>query len=122
MKSSELFRISKKMKKLKKAFWSLVSAILDHPIVEKVFGIALLIYWGIGFLGIAWMVIAFGAFIISGFRSAEGSITDWLRDFSVACPVLALLWLVIAITTAWMFLYKEKKETNQANEEIEPAK
>lgn len=109
------------MLKLKKAFWALVDAILAHPIAEKVFGITLLIYWGIGFLGLAWMAIAFGAFIISGFRSAEGSITDWLRDFSVACPVLALIWLVIAITTAWMFLYKEKKETNQANE-IQPAK
>lgn len=116
MKSSES-RIPKKMLKLKRAFKGLVREILDHPVVEKGFGIALLIYWGIGFLGLVWMVIAFGAFIISGFKSAEGSITDWLRDFTVACPGLAFIWLLIAITTCWMFIHEEKKQNNQANQD-----
>ncbi|QQG52205.1 MAG: hypothetical protein HY931_02560 [Candidatus Falkowbacteria bacterium] len=114
MKSSELSRISKKMLKLKKAFKGLVRAILDHPTVEKVFGTALITYWIIGFLGFAWIVIAGGAFFVSGFKADEGSMVDWLRDFSVACPVLALVWLFITITTVWMFVYKEKHH-NQTN-------
>jgi hypothetical protein len=109
MKSTASLRIERKMSKLRKAFTAFVRAILAHPRVEKTFSIALISYLVLGFIGLAWGVISLFALLISGFKS--GGIADWLRDFIKDCPWLALIWLLITVSSCLMFLYNSKTTT-----------
>lgn len=98
------------------ALYEFIAAILAHPPVKRVLEKILYIYWGVGLIGFAFIMIAGVGFFVSGFKSAEGSVTDWLRDFSVACPWLAFVWLVVVITTCLMLIHEGKKQNNQTNQ------
>ncbi|MFA6514393.1 MAG: hypothetical protein WCT50_03875 [Patescibacteria group bacterium] len=105
--SKKARKAAKKIRKAAKAIDNLLVAIVDEPKVQRVLSGALITYMVLGFIGLAWAIISFVALVVSGFKS--GGVADWLRDFIVWSPGLAVIWLSVVVTTIMLFLKHEKK-------------
>ena len=112
--SKKTWKVAKAIKKVAKAIKRLMVAILDEPKVKEVLGIALIAYLIIGGIGMVWL----GASIFFLFFGTYG-IAYWLRDFAVACPWIAFIWLLIGVSSLFMWTMKKEPKKQQATQNAE---